>query len=209
MIKRLLITLALLLPSYAQALHVVSPEAGIDIVTDKVAHLETEVNGVSLMKFQVEMFQTLGLKGDRVILIKSGGGNSADGQVMINILEAERAKGTRIVCVVERRAHSMAFNLLTHCDVRLASPDTLMIFHKIAIVFPCTGQYIGPRLTPKALRIAADEIEAEDEVYRHANAAALKMTLSEYDDHADKETVWHVSALLKRGYLHGIARLEK
>ena len=199
----------LLMPSTAWAVHVFSAQAGIDLRTDKVARLETQVNGVSLMKFQVEMFQTASLKGDRVILINSNGGNEANGKVMINIIEAERSLGSRVICVVERRAHSMAFNLLTHCDVRLAVPGSLMIFHKIAAEFPCPDQYMGPRLTPKALRMEADDIEASDEPYRHANAKALKMPLAEYDDNAEKETVWQVATLIRRGYLHGAAVLEK
>lgn len=211
MIKAILAAalIALLAPSTSWAIHVRSLEAGIDIQTEKVAHVTGEVNAASLMKFGAEVLQTLKLDGDLVILINSPGGHTDTGQIMSNMVEAERQMHIRTVCVVTGEAASMAFNFLTHCDVRLAVQDAHLLFHKIANLYPCSEKYIGPRMTATTLRAEADELDKIDAVFDAPNAKALHMKMPEYNAHAEKETDWEAPALVKRGYLQGIAEVLK
>jgi ATP-dependent protease ClpP protease subunit len=195
----------LLLPEIAHAVHVKSDY--IELTTSKVVYLYGDVSADSAKSFERQQLATLALKGDRVIVIDSPGGEVDAGQRMISDMDAERANGVKMICVVEARAHSMAFNLLTHCDVRLAADGSLLLFHKIARVYSaCTLDLRG---TPKRLRKDADDLEKADEPFRQANAKALAMSLRDYDAYADKDTLWRATTLVARGYLQGIATLEK
>ncbi len=209
MIKNLLLLLLLSIARNAYAVHVYSEPAGVDINTTKVVHLASEINGISLRRFEEEWFQTMSIKGDRVILINSHGGNLDMGKAMISLMDTDRALGVKIICLVTSRANSMAFNLLTHCDIRLADRDALMIFHKIARTYPCPSNYIGPRLTADQLRREARDLDLDDAPIDRANAAALHMTMKQYNAHAEQETIWQPPALIRMGYLHGFGKVEK
>ena len=206
MIKALFISLLLSsAAAHANTIHIVSKTANLDITTRKVAHLEADVDMDSLAKFNKEMDATKDIKGPRVIVINSRGGMSFAAALMIARLEAERAAGVMIVCMVKEYANSMAFDLLTRCDARLAAPDAQFVFHKIAYTALLGNPDLGfKRLTPNELRRKAAEIEAEDEPYRQANAKALKMSLRDYDRYADQDSRWTAKNLFGRGYLHGI-----
>jgi ATP-dependent protease ClpP protease subunit len=210
MIKRLLVSLAVFLfPLSSMAVHVVSKEAHIDIETSKVATIESDISGESAVSFLRQMDETMIIPGDRVILIDSPGGQVDAGMAMIGRIEIEKAMGSRVICVVEHAAHSMAFNLLTHCDVRLARPKSFMIFHKVAVELCSNPDHSGPRLTPKNLRKIANDLQRMDELFRRPNATALHMSLPDYDLFCEHDTAWTAMSLYTRGYLNGFATLQK
>ncbi len=171
----------------------------INITTKKVSHIDGVVDFDTLETYTDETLKTAGLDGPRVIVINSPGGYVTVGEVLIQMMEAEKAMGIPQICVVTEYAHSMAFNFLTHCDVRLvASSKVTMVVHKIRV-------QVQEVMTAKKLRDLADRMEAEDEPYRQANSAAMHLSLGDYDKFADAETAWTVDSLLKQGYLNGIA----
>ena len=181
-----------------------STEADINVLTDKVAHIIGEVNYFSFRSFQREMAATATAPGERLIVIDSTGGYCSYGDKMIELLERERERGITIICFVREKAHSMAFNFLTHCDIRLSTPDSSMLVHKIAYSM-LSGR---GRLTAKKLREIADELDKDDEKYRIANSKAMGLTLEEYDSYADADTYWTTEDLIRMKYLHGSGTLE-
>jgi ATP-dependent protease ClpP protease subunit len=206
MLKTLTILALLLFPSQAIAEHLVSKEAHIDLHTDRVLRIDGPINQQSLFKFEKQYFDTLSSTGPRLVIINSGGGEVGAGLRMIELLEAEKAAGFKLICVVEDSAHSMAFNLLTHCDVRLAKRTSKMLVHKIAI-----AGVVNPfiRITAKTLREIAKALEQADEGFRQDNARAMHLTLGDYDLFANAERMWLSPKLLKLGYLQGYYYLEK
>lgn len=210
MFKRLLATIAIVLgvlaPSPAWAIHVISPEANIDLNTSKVTVLEGEITFKSVLAFARQVDATYQEPGDRVILINSPGGSVVAGQALIRIMEAEKLRGIKEICVVDTNAHSMAFNFLTHCDVRLAVQGSQMLMHKVA--FEAIDCY-STRCTAKQLEEYAKDLEKADEPFRRDNAAALGISLSKYDKLADAQHMWTVQELLKLHYLQGIAVIQK
>lgn len=180
-----------------------SPEANIHIKTSKVARLYGPVMQESYTRFKKDMELTASVPGDRVILINSPGGEVDLGNKMLDIMKQEQKAGVRVVCFAFNDAHSMAFNFLTQCDVRLMAPGTMSLVHKVARLA------IAERLTAKNLRIIADDLDKSDEPFRQANAAAMHLTLVEYDLYADKETYFRAETLLKMKYLHGIGLIQK
>lgn len=171
--------------------------------TLKVAHVTGEINPFTDFSFELEMAATHAFKGPRVILIDSPGGQVDSGNAMIKTLEREKAEGTQVICVVTHQASSMAFNLLTHCDKRYASPKSFMMVHKIALGQAGDG---SRRLTAKYLREMARDLDVMDEPFRRANAKAMHLSLKEYDFFADYETIWTAKKLLDIHYLDGIVQ---
>lgn len=188
-------------------IHLSAPSAGIDIRTQKVAKILGPIWVFSKFAFFVDMASTADLPGDRVIIIDSPGGEVDAGEEMLALMRQEQAKGVKQICVVTKEAVSMAFNILSHCDVRLALPKAKFMFHNMFYVeaVPC-----GPdkRCTAKKLRTIADDLEKTEAPYIAQNMKALYMNLKTYEMHSDNQTYWRVQKLLDRGYLHGTARLE-
>ncbi len=200
-----LLSLIVCHPISAYGIHIVSKTANIDITTEKVVHLTGFINKMSAQTWADETLATAGIEGPRIVLIDSPGGYATQGDEIIKMLETERRAGVQYVCVVLGRASSMAFNILTHCDVRLAAPNAEMLVHKIAL----ESLPWGMRITARNLKYLAKEMERDDEVYRRANAKALGLSLSAYDHMADAETVQSIDKLLSTGYLHGLVKVTK
>lgn len=190
-------------PDLDPNLHVVSKDANIDINTKKIVRIYGTIDYQSLQTFTKDMDRAQTLYGDIVILIKSPGGMADVGQKMIDAIHKEQIAGIRVICLVDSYASSMAFNILTNCDVRLMTPGSLSLVHKIAV------RDINARMTAHNLRIVADVLEKDDERYRQANALAMHLSLEKYDSYADRETYWLAFTLLRMGYLHGLAYVKK
>lgn len=199
------ILLIFLSPVSAQALHVRSVEAGIDLTTDKVAHLYDRVDETSAARYTEEIAATTNLPGPRITLINSPGGFQESGDPLIQLMEAEKKRGVKQVCVVMGGASSMAFNFLTHCDVRLAVREARFLVHKVYY----SELPPGMKFTAANLRYVAKELETVDEPYRQANAKAMHMSLPDYDRAADLETDWTTAQLRAMRYLDGIVKISQ
>lgn len=173
------------------------------IDTQKVAHVIGFIDDMSATVFLAEMQATESLEGDRLIFIDSPGGSVSSGNYMIAAIDREKASGVKVTCVVGKLAASMAFNLLTHCDVRIADTRSVLLFHKVEI----GGRPPGVRMTAENLRKIAELLDEMDEPFRVANASALGMSLEEYDFYANHETYWNSKVLFRLGYLNDISRI--
>lgn len=191
--------------SFSRAEEVHAPEIGIELNTNKVSYIAGVIDYSTLFKFYQEETMTVDLPGDRVILISSPGGSMEVGEKMLEMIDTEKARGTRVVCVVSREASSVAFNILTHCDVRLATPGATFLVHAAEIGSLPEGQ----RSTARNLRKLAKILEMYDAPYRFYNAQAMHLTLKQYDEFAAQETEWSASKLLEMRYLDGYAKVSR
>jgi ATP-dependent protease ClpP protease subunit len=193
------VTLIALLPLKASATVVQLPSLHIMLTTQKVVHIG-DVEKAGLERFRREYKEADKLPGDMIVLINSNGGYQEMGQEMINAIKFQQKKGVKVICIVEDHAASMAFNILTNCSVRAATRNARLMFHKLSLV----SWPKGKRLTARNLRIAADDLDKDDEPYRQANAKALSLTLEEYDAFADRDAEWKAPELLIIEYLHAV-----
>jgi ATP-dependent protease ClpP protease subunit len=177
----------------------------IDTAYKKISHIERQFDYELLKKFEKEVSNTTKLPGDRVILINSPGGSTDIGQRMVDLINYEKKKGIKIICVVEHYAHSMAFNFLSNCDVRLAVPRSFCVVHKMEWRGVDQEQ---SRHTAVFFRRAADYLDRADEPFRQRNAHTMGLSLKEYDYYAENETAWTADSLYVMGYLHGYAKLK-
>lgn len=189
----------------ANAEYVYAPDAGIDFTTNKVSNIIGVIDYSMLYRFYLEEQMTANLPGDRLIIISSPGGSMEIGNNMLSLIDQEKANGTRIICAVVGGASSMAFNILTHCDVRISSPDATFIVHP-AEISELPG---SERHTAHNLRKVAKMLETYDAPFRFDNAKAMGLSLSKYDTYANAETEWQASKLLEIGYLAGFCILSK
>lgn len=179
-------------------------EQGEDFTTNKIATIYGSIEYKTPVRFLEEMASTASLPGHRLILIDSDGGSVDAGMEMIRAVEAEKAKGIKIVCMVLSEAHSMAFNFLSHCDVRLATRNARMLVHPIFISFPP-----GVRLHYQELREHAKRLEQEENFFAELNARLMGLSRADYDKFANAETTWKAETLYKRGYLYGFGVFKK
>jgi len=204
MIRYLLIAALLFYPSTLNADIVSCQAIKYSLSTKKIAYIQGEVGKRLYAAFIQDMDATAELKGDRLIIINSQGGRVDYGKKIIDRINTEKAAGVKVVCIVLNEAHSMAFNILTHCNIRLSQPNALMLVHKARLPID-KNEY----LTSEMLRQHADELDKDDEPFRQANSKAMGLSLKEYDEYTSKEVMWRAETLLKRGYLHCITKLKK
>jgi ATP-dependent protease ClpP protease subunit len=202
-LKKLLLAIALALVSCkAQAVQVIAPTLNLKITTDKVSTIEGVIDDRMAIEFMMHQVETAPLPGDRVVIIRSPGGYVSSGMAILRSMSMEHALGTRMICLVDEAAASMAFNILSFCDVRLATDGSRLLAHKIALA---SVDAMNHRITAKYLRRLARELEQGDALFCTTNAAAMHMSRTEYDRFADKEYEWTAEELLQRGYLNGLA----
>lgn len=204
----ILFTLFTGLHVHAAPAHIVSDTFSID--SSKVVHVTGAIDFDSQFKFDTELGSTIDLPGPRIVVINSPGGVVDVGAVMIQELQMEKGMSVKvpyaprsIVCVATNQASSMAFNLLTFCDKRYATPEMHSVVHKVAL----GGINPFVRLTAKNLRAYADDLEATDAPYRQANAIAMHLSLKDYDDYADLQRCWSSAELYMIRYLDGIVNV--
>jgi ATP-dependent protease ClpP protease subunit len=187
-----------------EIVHITSKQAGIDITTAKVTRISGVIDIPGQFAFEKQLAATMAIPGPRVIIINSGGGRVDIGNEMLFLMKMEHDTGVKMICVAEENAHSMAFNILTACDVRLATDDAHFIVHKIAI----SGFSPDVRITAKLLKSIADDLEHMDEPFRQSNSKAMHMSLEDYDRFADEQHCWSAPLLYLTGYLNGIATID-
>ena len=168
----------------ASAFQLKHERLGLDLNTEKVSQIEDAIDMDTVAAFFNSVDMTQNLKGDRILLINSPGGIVDAGDIIIAKMNQERkVYGIKYICIAGEAAHSMAFNILTACDIRLASTNTKMVAHKIRIMFP---PFVV--MTAKMLRELADHMDKVDEPYRQSNAAAMHLSVEDYD--RDWETLF-------------------
>lgn len=190
---------------YGAPFHVETEDGTIKETTEKVAHISGEINEQSLLSFTIEMARTADRPGDRVVVINSTGGFVEAGEKMLTQLESEQARGVRIVCFVRGQAASMAFNILTRCDRRIATKNSSLMFHWSHLTKVET--LLETPLTYKRLEALAKDLKDGDDKWHVANIKALKLEKVDYELFADNDRDWTAKDMYALGYLHGLVQI--
>lgn len=198
-ISKIVGAVLLLASVQAQAMQVKNPMTGEIYDTQKVSKILQPIGKRAEEVYRKSVESTLFMPGERIVLIDSPGGDVAEGNKIVALMELEKALGTKMVCVVLRDAHSMAFNILTHCNVRLMVKGSTSVVHKCA-----TNVFYFGTVRAKELKELARALDKADAPFRRDNAKAMHLSLRRYDYYADKETRWSAERLKKIKYLDGI-----
>lgn len=194
-------TFLVCIPSYA--LDVLSSKGELIVSTKKIIKIDGFINDATYKKFEEQYYSQLRHSGDILIILDSPGGEVGVGNKIIRLVEVIKYSN-KVFCVANKDASSMAFNILSHCDVRMATNKTRMVVHKAAHSPVCDDSV---RYTPKYLRVIAKELEIDDIPFSKLNAKLMKLTEESYSFFADEETSWSVYTLVSSGYLKDIVTL--
>lgn len=208
MIKRLLTLALLLVSTQTQAARVYNENGTIDVTTQKVTYIDRYFDPALAFTFAIDTQMSLYYPGPRIIVIDSLGGIEQIGSQLINVMELEKIAGVQQICVVIGNAASMAFNLLTHCDVRLGVQGSLYLYHPIAHIIT-DSKYLGKRLTARTLREAARDLDALDMQYNIPNRLALHMTKKEFNYYLHKDKWWTLKQMIDYGYIKSLVKFNK
>lgn len=169
----------------------------------RVVHINGDINYTSGLQITKEMMADSYEPGPVLVFIDSNGGFTEVGKQIILLMEAMKSQGDTFICMVTGGAHSMAFNILTHCDIRTAVKTAKFLVHKTRFTL-----YAGRYVTAKQLMTDAKVLLDDDQFFDGPNAEAMKLSRKEFDKYADKETQWSAKVLLKRGYLNGYLTID-
>lgn len=198
--KHLLVAFLFLISTVANAASVHS--ARYNLSTQKVVVIAGVIDEGMTSSVYIQMRLTANMSGPRLVIIRSPGGSVEEGMKIKKMLDDERdATHQKLVCVAVNGAHSMAFNIMTDCNVRLATPGTRMVAHRVA-----AGALDGenPRLSAKNLREIAKDMDKIDTYFDALNAKALHLTPDQYSRYADDQHAWTVPELVAVGYLNDV-----
>jgi ATP-dependent protease ClpP protease subunit len=117
------------------------------------------------------------------IIIDSPGGSVITGFQFINVMEAVRARGTRLRCFVPNIAASMAFQLLLHCDERYVLTHSFLLWHGVRVF-----DVGGPVTAPGAEDLARDLASLDRTILRELDAT-LGLPREVVRFHFQKETL--------------------
>lgn len=90
-----------------------------------------------------------------LMVINSPGGEVYSGQLLIQAMQMAQEQGVHFRCIVSTIAASMAFQILSYCDEKMALPGSLLLWHPVRINF---GGFGGTTLTPNQAKELSVEL---------------------------------------------------
>jgi len=102
----------------------------LDLTKERVTHLNSEVNSLSIDNIIADITKFNTKKGDIYLLIDSPGGSVIDGAKLISVIQSSP---NPIYCINMGMAASMAFMILEHCTKRYALDRSILMAHGASV----------------------------------------------------------------------------
>lgn len=164
----LLITVAFAAPAYAKVS--IDPTRTI-LVEGPITRATTISMGIDIDEMEKDKSRPIDMVFD------SPGGELLSGYLLVDRMNAARARGVTIRCFVRGLAASMAFQMLLHCDERYATPHALLLWHPVRIF------WMGP-LTAADAKLVAKHLSS-------ANRTVLDDLRKHLPGVSEKDLLWH------------------
>lgn len=145
---------------------------------EKAILVEGPITGSSVRSMRDQIAE-LEESGDKTIdmVFNSPGGELLSGYLLVDRMDAARAKGITIRCFVRGVAASMAFQMLLHCDERYATPHALLLWHPVRVF------WMGP--------LTATDAELMAKHLGFANETVLNDLRTHMVDLSEEDLMWH------------------
>lgn len=167
-----------------------------EVTPDRTVLVDDIIGGAEIIAKGAEV---LGLARENAtspinLIIASPGGDIFTGSIFIAYIEAARTYGTPIRCYVPTLAASMAFQILLHCDERVALPSARLLWHE--------ARYGGVGEVPLTEDILRDLLDGLSEINTDMRMDIYRV-LGKYlprdtiDYHMERETL-HTAYSLSR-----------
>ncbi len=121
-----------------------------------------------------------------ILEINSPGGQVYPGFELIR--QIEKMKGTKVVCVADIQAESMAFVILQSCGLRIMTKRTALMIHEPYIA----GSLEGP-LTQTKMRNTIEDSKATSRAFNEYVAHQMKLTYAKYTEHVRGGRDWYMN----------------
>lgn len=173
MIKFLVLLLLTASPSYAST---------IELNPDRLIQIRGPISGGALVI--ADQIDKLADGSGRTIdmFINSPGGSVLVGGVILNSISAAKERGHKFRCAVGTMAASMAFQILIHCNERVAMKYSYLLFHPMRVgtngVSAEEAQYLYERLNAMEKPFILDLLRI------------LKINVDTFMYHYRRETLW-------------------
>ena len=162
---------------------------------DRLFYLDSEVDSDLLHTVTMQIYKINGVdfgipEEDRapiVLVISSGGGSVFDG---IGLMDAIKQSKTPVVGVCVGYAMSMAFAIYSVCDVRMAMPNSMFMFHD--------GYEYIENTTTKAADLATFSPKLDRRIYKMI-AESSKFTVEYLEQIAPHDNYWFADEMVEKG----------
>lgn len=136
------------------------------------------------------------------LLLDSPGGDVLSGIRLIRMMDILRQRGVRLTCIATHLVASMAMHIYAHCDIRLALPNTFLLFHEMR-AYSRAGLSEGEA---KHLGYELQILEIQLESYLRAE---LQMSRLQFEYHNRGATLFTAEELQQlTGFLNIISDVE-
>jgi ATP-dependent protease ClpP protease subunit len=118
-----------------------------------------------------------------VIYIDSPGGSVDAGLKLVDVMRTAQRNGTKVTCIVDGWAASMAGYILQACDARYMTKQSAVMFHTVSVSFaPGGNQWDVERFAQRMREI--------NKVLAIFIAGRLRIPLAEYEDRVTDRDWW-------------------
>lgn len=156
---------------------------------NRAIFIDTELTPQVLTGYASSLASKAATSSDPIdIVIDSPGGDVIAGYMLIDIMEDIKSRGVQLNCYVRRRAQSLAFSILLHCNSRYALPGAIFLWHGAQTFLP--GRPVNEEIITKLYvevsslnKMMFDDIQiglsiSKDEVRKHALLETTHTTAS-------------------------------
>lgn len=165
--------------------------------------LAGEITPVTAISFAMNLEVRRPPIDDVKVLINSPGGRTDAGDKMLVALR-RYARDKKLICYGTGTVASMAFNIMSQCDVRIGAAHTEFMMHDPYRSYDVKGQESFTR-TYKQMKEDLADLAGDVMRYREINRKALGLTKKQIDIISDKGDKEYTSQeLLANGWLNRI-----
>ena len=158
-------------------------------------YLDDEISALSLL---VPTIQLKAAREPVTMYINSPGGEVYSGLAFLEVMQATKARGVPVTCIVKGMAASMAAVILEGCSLRLMTKQSSILFHTVSI----SGGSGGNAWELARLVQAMQELNKRLAIFV---SGALKISLKCYEAHvADKDWWLGYEEALEVGAVDGV-----
>lgn len=172
----------------------------LEDMQDRIMYLDGEVNSDVLHTIIMQIYKLngvdVGLEPEDmqpiILIINSGGGSVMDGLALCDAINASRVP---VIAICIGYAYSMAFNIFTQCDLRLATKNASFLYHD--------GWTCDSNVSSK-VKDAAKFYDKVDERVNKLIANKTKLTADYLSSIARADTYWFADEGKENGFVDAI-----
>jgi len=177
--------------AFAKPMSEYNEEKTIVIKPSETGYVKGVITSQSSKKIIRYLNERRDAKKNAFLVIDSNGGSVVAGLRILRAMDEVKSETTRVHCAVKGHAISMAFAILSNCDVKVADPHSVLMFHNVRLFLQF---YVLRAVDAKRL---FENLERFDTHLAALIAPVLGIDLKKYKKLADDEILYSTTAFNK------------